>query len=125
MWVQSRYASEFFSKNGVPFQNMQNDNSRINNGNWCLVEKFKGNDIVVYLINGGTADIDLTGMGSNPAINPSNTLVSVQWYDPRKGGRLQKGSIQSLTLGSIQALGEAPNSGNEDWVVLLRCTKGC
>ena len=124
MWVQSRYALEFFSKNAVPFQDMYNDNSRVSNGHWCLVEK-SGKTIVVYVLAGGTATIDLTGLGSNPATKPSDTFVSVQWYDPRNGGSLQKGSVASLQLGYAQSLGDAPNSSSKDWVVLLRCTNGC
>lgn len=125
MWAQSRYALEFFSKNAVPFQDMSNDNTRVSNGNWCLVERSMGKAIVVYLRNGGTANIDLTGLGANPGTNPSSTSVSVNWYDPRNGGSLQSGSVASLQLGYTQSLGDAPNSSSKDWVVLLRCTKGC
>lgn len=122
MWLQSRYALEFFSKNGVPFQDMSNDNSRVTNGNWCIVEKFVGKTMVVYLRNGGTADINLAGLGS---ANPSNSLVSVQWYDPRNGGNLQNGTVTTVLLGSTQSLGNAPNNSGKDWVVYLRCIRGC
>jgi Putative collagen-binding domain of a collagenase len=115
MWAQSRYALEFFSKYAVPFQDMSNANSRVSNGNWCLIANSTGKTVVVYLHNGGTATIDLTGLGSNPPAS-----VSVQWYDPRNGGSLQTGSVASLQLGTIQPLGNAPNNSSQDWVVLLR-----
>ena len=123
MWDQSRYALQFFADNQVPFQDMTNDNSRVSNGNWCLVERSKGSTIVVYLKSGGTADVDLTGLGSST--NPDETSVSVDWYDPRNGGNLQKGSVTALQFGYTQSLGDAPSDGEKDWVVLLRCTSGC
>jgi Putative collagen-binding domain of a collagenase len=127
MWVQSRYAVDFFQTNKIPFQDMVNANSRVTNNNWCLVEKSVGQDIVVYLRQGGTALVDLNGLGSNPRIiDPSNTSVSVHWYDPRNGGELQLGSVTSLQLGVVlQDLGSAPNNVGRDWVVLLRCIRGC
>jgi hypothetical protein len=126
MWVQSRYAVDFFQKNMVPFQDMVNANVRVTNSNWCLIERSVGRVMVVYLRQGGTAIVNLSGLGVNPTSNnPSNTSVSVQWYDPRNGGELQLGSVTSLQLDVSQSLGSAPVNAENDWVVLLRCTKGC
>jgi hypothetical protein len=127
MWAQSRFALDFFRMNNVPFQNMTNSNSRVSNKNWCLIEPSVGRMLVVYLRLGGTATVNLTGLGSSPGVsNPSDTFVSVDWYDPKRGGALQQGSVTSLQLGlSSQSLGIAPSSSQKDWVVLLRCIKGC
>jgi len=116
MWVQSKHALDFFSDNNVPFQNMSNDNSRISNDNWCLVDDSPTDPVVVvYLRNGGSAEIDLTGLGSVGA------SLSVQWFDPRSGGELQTGSISSIPLEDYpQSLGNAPYSSDQDWVVLLK-----
>lgn len=120
MWVQSRYALEFFTRNNVPFQDMVNGNSRVTNSNWCLVERSVGRVIVVYLRRGGTASINLSGLGN------STSTLSVRWYDPRNGGALQTGSITSIRNGiAAQALGNAPNNSQTDWVVLLQCTSSC
>ena len=120
MWVQSRYALEFFTRNNVPFQDMVNGNSRVTNSNWCLVERSVGRVIVVYLRRGGTASINLSGFGN------STSTLSVRWYDPRNGGALQTGSITSIRNGiAAQALGNAPNNSQADWVVLLQCTSSC
>lgn len=43
----------------------------------------------------------------------------VRWYDPRNGGALQTGSVQSVNGGDFVALGEAPSEPNEDWVILI------
>jgi hypothetical protein len=127
IWVQSRYALNFFTVNGVPFQDMTNDNSRVSNTNWCLIERSIGRVLVVYLRVGGTATVNLSGLGINPGgTKPSDTLVSVDWYDPRNGGSLQKGIITSLKLGITgQSLGSSPSNSQQDWVVLLRCIRGC
>ena len=120
MWVQSRYALEFFTRNNVPFQDMVNGNSRVTNSNWCLVERSVGRVIVVYLRRGGTASINLSGLGN------SASSLSVRWYDPRNGGALQTGSIKSISNGSAaQTLGNAPNNSQTDWVVLIQCTSSC
>jgi Putative collagen-binding domain of a collagenase len=118
MWNQSRYAWKFFMDNAIPFQDMTNDNTLVSNDNWLLVDKITGNIIVVYLRQGGTATVDLAPLSSK-------SQFSVQWFDPRNGGRLQEGSIQSLIGGQVRPLGEAPNTRAKDWAVLLRCEKGC
>lgn len=118
MWVQSKHALDFFNSNGVSFQNMSNDNSRISNDNWCLVDDSSTEPVVlVYLRNGGSADIDLSGLGSDSG----SSSLAVQWYDPRNGGELQSGSVPTLELNELlQSLGDAPYSSDQDWVVLIR-----
>lgn len=112
MWTQSRYALEFFSKFNVPFQEMENRNDLIAEPNWCLAER--GSDpsvFVVYIPTGGTGSLDLSG-------SPESSL-SVQWYDPRNGGNLQVGSVSEVAAASDQSLGTAPDSLEDDWVVLV------
>jgi len=111
MWDQNRYALEFFSLYEVPFWNMTNANNRLADDNWCLAEP---NDdfLVVFLHKGGTDAIDLF-----------ETNYLVQWYDPRNGGALQLGTVQVLPPKPAQFIGQAPDSRDRDWVVLLqRCT---
>jgi len=108
MWDQSLYTLEFFANNAVPFWDMSNDNSRVSNG-WCLSQT-DDDVIVVYLKDGGSSSIDLTGSSS----------YTVKWYDPRNGGSLKNGSVTSLGAGNNQALGNAPSNGSQDWVVLLQ-----
>jgi hypothetical protein len=122
MWDQSRYAWKFFVDNDIPFQDMANENDRVSKGNWCLVEKFSGSVLVVYLRDGGTANVDLQGLGPK---QQSNSVISVRWFDPRNGGPLQVGTVGALEFGSTQSIGEAPSNRGKDWVILLRCVKGC
>jgi Putative collagen-binding domain of a collagenase len=127
MWIQSRYALEFFTRNNIPFHDMVNANSRVTNNNWCLIEKSLGKIILVYIKRGGngTATMNLWGLGTDSVLR-GNFDMSVHWYDPRNGGELQVGSVLSVTVGSAeQAIGYAPNNNQEDWVVLLQCLNGC
>lgn len=114
MWVQSKHALDFFAKFKVPFQNMSNDNSRVTNDNWCLADATES-IVVVYLRNGGTADINLSGLG-----NGSADSLTVGWYNPRQGGSLDQGSVTALKVADYpQSLGNAPYDSDKDWVVLL------
>jgi Putative collagen-binding domain of a collagenase len=123
MWVQSKYALAFFAANNIPFQDMVNANSIVTNSNWCLAERLVGRVIIVYLRRGGTASINLSGLGS---FSNSSSTMSVQWFDPRNGGPLQTGSVTSVRYGNTaEPLGKAPNNAQTDWVVLLKCSSGC
>ena len=129
MWIQSRYALEFFTKYKIPFQDMVNANSRVTNNNWCLVERSSGRVIVVYLRKGGTATINL-GWLRTDGVPRTSLQMSVHWYNPRRGGELQVGTVATVKLpvdNTAQELGNAPNGSNivDDWVVLLQCLKDC
>ena len=45
---------------------------------------------------------------------------SIEWYNPREGGALQKGSKERLTPGTIVDLGSPPAEPEKDWVVLVK-----
>ena len=84
--------------------NYENDNSR-----YCFAKT--GEVYVVYLPEGGTTNLDLSGVPGN---------FSVSWYDPRSGGDLQKGSVATVQGGRIVPLGTPPSYEQEDWAVLVR-----
>jgi hypothetical protein len=109
MWDLSRYALEFFQNNTIEFWKMSNANDRVSNG-WCLAHE-DGTMMVVYLIDGGTASIDLAGS--------TGTTYTSKWFNPRRGGALQDGSVRSLNVGGTRLLGNAPNGAPGDWVVLI------
>jgi len=66
---------------------------------------------LVYLPNGGTADLDLSGVSGQ---------FTVSWFDPRNGGALKKGSVATVAGGKKVTLGAAPASPAEDWLVVVR-----
>ena len=99
-WDESRYALEFFSMNLVPFWEMTNDNARISNSNWCLVNS-DVTVLVFYLREGGSA------------------TFTAGWHDPRNETSIQR-SMMTLAVGPAESLGSAPYDSAEDWVVLLK-----
>ncbi|QDU86815.1 PA14 domain protein [Pirellulimonas nuda] len=108
-WDVTRYALEFFNNNDIPFWEMNNDNALSSNtDDYAFVKP--GDTYVVYLKNGGTTNLNLSGQTG---------VFQVQWYDPRSGGALQNGSVQMVTGGGQRALGTAPNSAGEDWAILV------
>jgi len=108
-WDYCRFMIQFFENNNVPFQDMSNENALSSNADsWCL--RKAGSHYIVYLKNGGTTNLDLSGATGN---------FDVRWYDPRNGGALQSGSVTSVTGGSTVSLGTAPSSASYDWVVYV------
>ena len=113
-WDYSRYALQFFNNYNVPFVSMSNENGLIGNGNnnndngYCLAKK--GTHYVIYLPNGGSKNLNLSGVSGS---------FSVKWYDPRNGGGLQNGTVTSINGGGNRSIGNAPNNTGNDWVVYV------
>lgn len=101
-WDLQRYAHEFFTRY-LPFEKMQPTAE--------LVFAQPGEVYAVYLPDGGSRELDLTGAAGR---------FEVKWYDPRHGGELQNGSVAAVEGGGRRKLGEAPKERNEDWAVLVR-----
>jgi hypothetical protein len=108
-WDQCRFALEFFKNNAVPFWDMTCDNSKSSSSSdYCL---YKPSEVyVVYLKNGGTTNLDLTG---------ASGTFDVKWFNPRSGGALQTGSVTSVSGGGSRSLGTAPGSTSKDWAILV------
>ena len=108
-WPYCRHLLSFFRDNGVPFQEMTNMTTSSNEESWCMGQA--GKVYVVYLQNGGSTRLDLSG---------AEGMFQVRWYDPRNGGPLQNGTVTSVTAGGPVELGNAPCDPQEDWAVLIR-----
>jgi hypothetical protein len=65
---------------------------------------------------------------ATPAIDLSayRGAYEVRWYDPRKGGALQVGSVPVLTAGGQDwvEVGRPPSAPDRDWVLLVRPVPG-
>jgi hypothetical protein len=70
-----------------------------------------GEVYAVYLPNGGTTTIDLSGAAGS---------FEVKWYNPRTGGQLRNGTVSTIEGGGIRGLGNAPADRSNDWAVLIR-----
>lgn len=114
LFNQSNNALKFFGNgdNGPSLITLSNANYIVDGGNWALADDLN-TTYVLYLPNGGTANIDLR--------LTSGTSFRVQWYDPRNGGELHNGTETSVPTGAIQAIGNPPRDVDEDWVILLSC----
>ncbi len=113
-WIYCAHAIAFFQDNEVPFWRMNNadalvGNPKRENGRFCFAER--GETYVVYLPEGGTTRLDLSGAKGS---------FDVKWYDPRNGGKLQRGSVSRVSGGASVALGNPPSDADEDWVALVR-----
>ncbi len=112
-WDYCRIALEFFRKNNIPFWEMQHADSLVgnvqtDNSKYCFAKP--GDVYVVYLPDGGSADLDL---GNNL------TTFQIQWFNPRIGGLLQTGTRKEVKGPGKVSLGEPPTENKDDWVILV------
>jgi hypothetical protein len=113
LWKWTWYARKFIEQN-LPFWQMKPADGLLtgessNYGGGQVFAK-TGQVYAVYLPNaslGGT--LNLSGVSG---------VFNLSWYNPRIGAF--EGTIRTVTGGGNVALGTAPNSANEDWVVLLK-----
>ncbi|MGH9338089.1 MAG: PQQ-binding-like beta-propeller repeat protein [Acidobacteriota bacterium] len=107
MWEQTRYALEFFQEH-LPFEEMrQADELTGSDADYCLAKP--GEVYAVYLPEGGSTDLEF-----------ERGLYSIRWYDPRQGGALQTGSIETIDGPGRKSIGQPPDERDRDWVVLAR-----
>jgi len=59
------------------------------------------------------------GAGVTLDLRGETGAFDVQWFNPRDGGDLQKGSIATVMGGAEVSLGEAPADANLDWAILV------
>jgi hypothetical protein len=114
-WDYCRIALDFFRTEKIPFERMAcHDelvgNEKNTNSRYCFARP--GEIYVVYLPSGGTADLDLSHV--------QGTSLTVKWFNPRRGGALQVGSVKQVTGPGKVSLGQPPADAEEDWVVLVR-----
>jgi hypothetical protein len=113
-WDYCRNALGFFHNNNIPFWDMQNEDDLIgnlqnDNSGFCLAQP--GKVYVVYLPEGGSAELDLGN---------STSVMSIEWFNPRIGGDLQPGSIRETKGPGKVSLGQPPDDQDKDWVILIR-----
>jgi hypothetical protein len=113
-WDYARIALTFFRSEKIPFWDMTNADGLVGNHTndnsiFCFAKA--GDIYLVYLPSGGSADLDLTG---------ATGQFTVNWFDPRNGGAMKRGSVASVKAGGKVSLGAAPGSPEEDWLVVVR-----
>ncbi|MEM1095388.1 MAG: DUF5060 domain-containing protein [Bacteroidota bacterium] len=107
-WGDVDKALTFFREH-LPFWEMASADDLVRGGRAYGFAK-PGEVYAVYLLDGGTAQLDL---------GDGDQSYAVQWYDPRAGGALQDGSITSVSGPGMVSLGTAPSDGDSDWAILV------
>ncbi|MEM9588968.1 MAG: DUF5060 domain-containing protein, partial [Planctomycetota bacterium] len=109
MWKQSRIAVDFFQQH-LPFHEMKAaDHLALAYADYCLAKP--GEIYCVYLFSGGNTRLNLEG---------DRGVYSVRWFNPRTGGDLQTGSVETVRGPRWVQLGEPPSDPGSDWVVLIK-----
>jgi len=113
-WDYCRIALDFFREYEIPFWEMSNHDALVgnptsDNSKYCFAQPDQ--IYLVYLPQGGTAELDLT---------TAQVSFDIRWFNPRSGGALQKGSRLSAKGGEMASLGQPPADPDEDWVVVVR-----
>ncbi|MBI1356788.1 MAG: DUF5060 domain-containing protein [Acidobacteria bacterium] len=107
MWDQTRYALEFF-RTHLPFWEMAADNALSSAADAYVFAK-PGEVYAAYLPSGGASELTL---------EPGS--YSVGWYDPRHGGALQVGTVETVDGPGTVSLGAPPSEAGRDWAALVR-----
>lgn len=109
LWEQSFRAIDFFYKY-LPFNEMKNHNElTASETDYCLAKA--GEVYAIYIPKGACSMITL----------PQNARgYTVDWYNPRSGGELQKGSLKTVEAGLRVFTGYAPGDHQKDWLCLIR-----
>jgi hypothetical protein len=109
MWDQTRHALTFF-QTYLPFWEMiPSDHLTSADDDYCFAKE--GEVYVVFLPNGRTTKLDLS---------KANGGFDIQWYNPRKGGTLEEGTVRSVKGGDWVEIGTGPSEIHEDWTVLIK-----
>ena len=112
MWMQSRYALDFFRNSNIPFHRMSYFPSRVNNATDWLLSSSDGLVHVIYRRSTpSSGSINMLGLPGT---------YTLKWFNPRAGGVLQNGSVTSIVGGTSVSYGNPPNPADKkDWVLLV------
>lgn len=113
-WDYCRIALNFFAENQIPFWKMNNHdelvgNPKHDNSKYCFAAKDE--IYLVYLPKITTTKIDLGG---------ANGDYSIHWFDPKGGGNLLAGTVDSIEAGGVRTIGEPPMKLDQDWLAVIR-----
>lgn len=107
MWRQTRIALEFFHQYVPLLETEPADRLVAGKDAWCLARP--GALYVVYRPGGDDA-----------ALQVPQGVYTVQWFNPRDGGPLEKGSVERVEGPGQHSLGDPPADPDRDWVALVR-----
>lgn len=107
-WKQSTIATRFIQQ--YPLEEMASHDKLVKaKGAYCLA---KPGELYIAYLPIGTKNAKLKVDGSKN--------YTVKWFNPRKGGELQSGSVKEISGKGSQNLGTPPNDAEMDWVVVVQ-----
>lgn len=107
-WNQCSYLRDFFEGNEIQLCKTKNMDELVAEGDYCLAIP---GEMYIVMLRKGKGTLNLEKVSGD---------FSVEWFDPRNGGKLQKGKIKNCKGGKTVELGNAPAEENKDWIVLLK-----
>lgn len=112
-WDQNRHARHFF-ENHLPFWKMDPaDQLTTDTLSYCFAAKDEV--YAVYLHPGmKTTSLDMGDSGHE---------FLIRWYNPRKGGDMVSGSVESIRANGVFSLGYPPADREKDWLALIQIKK--
>ncbi len=107
-WKQSALATQFMLN--FPLEEMSSMDELVNiEDSYCYAKP--GELYLAYL----------PANSKNAAINlESDKLYTIKWYNPRLGGEMQNGSVDSVKGKGFQLVGNPPSDGDKDWLVVIQ-----
>lgn len=111
-WDYGRLALEFMRRERIPYWRMTSADDLIGNpASPSDRYAFASPEVyLVYLPSGGTTTLDIREAGT----------YTVRWYDPRNGGPLGRGSVDTVRGGAVVGLGNPPADPAMDWLAVVR-----
>jgi len=106
MWEQSKYLLDFFTKNEIPYWEMEPSDEATLNNDYVLAK-----ENVCYVI------YMKMGSKSKTVLSDLNGSFNLRWFNPRNG-TFVKGS-QRMMADSNLIIPVPPSDQNKDWVALL------
>ena len=120
MYEQSAHALRFFADHDLPVGNMESHDDLVNGGEaFCLADPGH-----VYV-----AIIKHAAQGPTVQFQDHEGDFDIHWYDPRNGGELQLGTVETVTAGKAghgdnqHKVGVPPKDIEKDWVLLVRAAE--
>lgn len=110
LWDYTRYALEFFQDH-LPYTQMESRDELIESPHPAYCFALENEIYAIYLSGGSACKLDL---------RDTMQSFTVDWYNPRTGGSLMKGSVGQLTPGSLVDIGTPPAEYEKDWVALIK-----
>ncbi len=106
-WKQTEIATGFFSDN-VPLEQMKAANELVpETGGYCLAKA--GEIYVVYLPK-----------VISPEISLPEGKYTIQWFNPRTGGKVQNRTVKMINGGGKVSMGMTPVNDGKDWVAVIK-----